>query len=212
MKLIKNQWDVKSISKDIAKNFVENWHYANGMGNVATNVFGLYYKGDPYTLHGVSVWNPPPAGAAKSVSPNHRGVLSLSRFCLRDDRPENSGSFLISQSIKKLDNRWGMLLTYADTALNHDGGLYRASNWNYNGLTGKNPRYIDPNTNRQVSRKSGKNNYNKKQMLDMGYIHDGNYAKHRYIYTRTNRKNIIVNSRNTDNLIFTKDGKIVKND
>ena len=210
MKLIKNQWEVKPISKNQTRTFVQQWHYAQGMGAVATNCFGLYYKGDSITLHGISLWNPPAIGAAKSVSSYHQGVLSLSRFCLRDDRPENAGSFLISKSINMLDNRWNMLLTYADTALNHDGGLYRAANWNYNGLTGKNPMYWDPVNDCMVSRKRGPKSYNKTQMLDMGYEHKGNFAKHRFIYTKANRKNLIVNSRQTDSLIFTKDGKIVK--
>ena len=217
MKIIKNQWEVRPLDtkgrdKIITKDFVEKYHYHAGMGNVCTNIFGLYYKGDPNTLHGVSVWNVPTAGAAKSVGNDHRAVLSLSRFCLVDDRPENSGSFLISQSIRGLDNRYNMLLTYADTAQNHDGGLYRASNWNYNGMTGKNPSYIDPVTGRGVSRKSGKNNYSRQDMIDMGYEYIGSFAKHRFIYRRTNRKGIVINSRPTDNLIFSKDGKIIKDD
>ncbi len=210
MKLIKNQWEVKPINLSITKTFVENWHYSKGGARTAVDCFGLYFKGDPITLHGISWWMPPPLGAAKSVSSNHRGVLALSRFCLRDDRPENAGSFLISKSINMLDNRWNMLLTYADTALNHDGGLYRASNWNYNGLTGKNPMYWDPVNDCMVSRKRGPKSYNKTQMLDMGYEHKGNFAKHRFTYTKANRKNLIVNSRQADSLIFTKDGKIVK--
>ena len=219
MKIIKNQWEVrpldtKGTDKIITRDFVEQYHYHNGMGNVCTNIFGLYYKGDPNTLHGVSVWNVPTYGAAKSVMNNNpQEVLSLSRFCLVDDRPENSGSFLISQSIKGLAKKYSMLLTYADTAQNHDGGLYRASNWNYDGLTGKNPCYIDPVTERGVSRKSGKNNYSKQDMLDMGYIFKGRFAKHRFIYTRVDRKNLIVNSRETDkHIFFTKDGKIIKDD
>jgi hypothetical protein len=209
MKLIRNEWEIKPIETKTAKEFVEEWHYSKGSGKLAVSCFGLYYKGDPNTLHGISWWMPPPLGAAKSVSDNHSGVLALSRFCLRDDRPENAGSFLISQSIKMLDNRWNMLLTYADTALNHDGGLYRASNWNYNGMTGKNPMWWDPVNDCMVSKKRGPINYNKKQMLEKGYILKGNFAKHRFIYTLNNRKNIIVNSRKTDELIFNKSGQLV---
>ena len=218
MKLIKNQWEARPLNtkgrdKIITRDFVEKHHYHNGMGNVCTNIFGLYYKGDPNTLHGVSVWNVPAYGAARSVSTNPHEVLSLTRFCLVDDRPENAGSFLISKSIKGLAKKYSMLLTYADEEQNHDGGLYRASNWNYDGLTGKNPSYEDPVTGRGVSRKSGKNNYSKQDMLNMGYIFKGRFAKHRFIYTRVDRKGLIINSRETDNhIFFTKDGKIIKDD
>ena len=107
MNLIKNEWEVKPIPKDIARPFVEKWHYAHRSGAVAVACYGLYYKGDAKTLHGISWWMPPPLFASKSVSSDHRSVLALSRFCLVDDRPENSGSFLISKSIKLLDTkRW----------------------------------------------------------------------------------------------------------
>lgn len=214
MKLIKNQWEVRPLNtkgtdRIITEDFVEKYHYHNGMGKVCTNIFGLYYKADPNTLHGVSVWNVPAYGAAKSVSNIPNQVLGLTRFCLVDDRPENAGSFLISKSIKSLDKKYGMLLTYADNAQNHDGGLYRASNWNYNGLTNELACWIDPVTGRGVSKKSGKNNYNNADMVAMGYKYIGKYSKHKFTYNNSNRKNLIVNSRNTDNLIFTKDGKVV---
>tara|TARA_R110002020_G_C16181953_1_gene764906 strand:- start:250 stop:897 length:648 start_codon:yes stop_codon:yes gene_type:complete len=208
MKLIRNEWAVRPIHHRRAKDFVEEWHYSKGGAKTAVSCYGLYRKGDPL-LQGISWWMPPPLGAAKSVSPNHRSVLSLSRFCLRDDRPENAGSFLISKSIKMLDNRWDMLLTYADTALNHDGGLYRASNWNYNGLSGKNPMYWDPINDCMVSRKRGPKSYSKKEMLAKGYEHRGNYAKHRFIYRINNRKGLIVNSRTVDELVFNSSGQLV---
>jgi hypothetical protein len=211
MKLIKNQWEVNQIPLKEAKSFIEEHHYARGAGKTAVATFGLYYKGDPSTLHGVSVWMPPPLGAAKSVADHHRTVLALSRFCLVPDRPENAGSFLISKSIQNLDDRWYMLLTYADTALNHDGGLYRAANWNYNGLTGKNPLYWDPHNGCMVSRKKGPKTYNKAEMLEMGYEFKGRFAKHRFIYPRINRKNIIITPRGKEGgqgLLFTSDGRV----
>lgn len=217
MKLIKNKWDVKQININNAREFVEEYHYAHGAARTAVACYGLYYKGDPNTLHGISWWMPPPLGAAKSVDTNHRSVLALSRFCLVDDRPENAGSYLISKSIKHLDKcKWNTLLTYADTALGHNGGLYRAANWNYDGMTGKNPIYWDPVNECMVSRKKGPKTYGKKAMLDMGYEFRGKHAKHRFIYPLSNRKGIVVKPKSAEpdyvqkELAFTKDGKIVK--
>lgn len=210
MKLIRNDWEVIPLPLREAKDFIAEHHYAKGSANTAVSTFGLFYKGDPNTLHGVSVWMPPPLGAAKSVCLEHRSVLALSRFCLVPDRPENAGSFLIAKSIKMLDDRWNMLLTYADTALHHDGGLYRASNWNFNGMTKKNPIYWDPMTNSMVSRKKGPKTLNQKEMFDLGYRLRGKFAKLRYIYKRSERKHIIINSRQTDELMFTHDGFIYK--
>jgi len=210
MKLIKNEWEVLEIELPIAKEFVEQHHYAQGCGKVAHKCYGLYYKGDSNTLHGVSIWNPPAYGAAISVSSTHQSVLGLSRFCLVENRPENAGSFLISQGIKLLDKRWQTLLTYADTALNHDGGLYRAANWNYDKLTNKNPMFYDPINECLVSRKKGPKTYSKKEMLGMGYEFKGNFAKHRFIYP-IQRKNIVVKPRKEEVkqlLLFTNNGKV----
>jgi hypothetical protein len=218
MKLIKNSWEVKQISLSVTREFVEQWHYAHGGARTAVACYGLYYKNDPDTLHGISWWMPPPLGAAKSVEKiNHRNVLALSRFCLVDDRPENAGSYLISKSIKLLDQkRWGTLLTYADTALGHNGGLYRAANWNYDGMTGKNPIYWDPVNECMVSRKKGPKTYGKQAMLDKGYEFRGKHAKHKFIYPIHGRKGIVVKPKSSEpdyvqtTLAFTKEGKIVK--
>jgi len=210
MIVLRNKWEARPISIHQAKDFVSEFHYAQGGGNVAHACHGLFYKGDSKTLHGISWWNPPPLGASKSVSEDHRAVLSLSRFCLRPDRPDNSGSFLISKSIKLLDSRWKTLLTYADTIKNHDGGLYRASNWSFNGLTRKNPVYWDPENDCMVSRKKGKYNFNKTQMIEMGYEYKGSHEKLRFLYQREKRNKLIINSRESDSLIFTNTGKILK--
>jgi len=210
MILLKNEWEVKPIELTEARAFVERWHYAHGTGDVAQFRFGLYYKGDADTLHGIALWNPPALGAAKaySVDGYHQGVLGLTRFCLRDDRPENSGSYLISKSIKLLDKRrYNMLCTYADTAENHNGGLYRASNWSYKGLSRKNPRYQCPITNRMVSKKSGKKNFSKQDMLDQGYVFKGNHAKHIFLYPFYRRKM----AHGSEDLCFTQEGKIILN-
>ena len=212
MILLKNEWEVKPIDLKMATAFVEEWHYAHGAGNVAQFRYGLFYKGDSHTLHGVAMWNPPPAGAAKAycVDSYHQGVLALTRFCLRDDRPDNSGSFLISKSIKDIKHtRYNMLLTYADTAENHNGGLYRAANWNYKGLSKKNPRYEDPIAGRMVSKKSGKHNYSRQDMLDKGYAFKGNYARHIFIYPFSRKRISNLSVGKQFDLFFNSKGKII---
>jgi len=217
-KIKKNEWSIRSIPLKIAKQFIEKWHYANGAGDVSTYCFGLFYKADKYTINGVALWNPPPPGAAKSVDLRNPGsVLGLSRFCLIEGRPENSGSFLISKSIKLIDKlKWNTLLTYADIGCDHTGGLYRAANWCFNGVTGKNPVWWNPKTNRMVSKKSGKKTYTTAEMLDMNYEFRGYHTKRRFIYPLHNRKNIIIQPRINEpiyeqtELTFTANGKIFK--
>jgi hypothetical protein len=218
MKLLKNEWNIKPLKLDNAKDFISEHHYAKGAGDLATACYGLYFHSDPHTLHGVAVWNPPAYGAAIKANQDHRGVISLTRFCLVEDRPENAGSFLISGSIGKLNKRYHTLLTYADTALNHNGGLYRASNWSYDGLTNKAPRWWCPTEERLVTQKRGKVTYNKQEMLEMGYEYLGRFQMHKYLYPRFNRKNLIITPKAKQpdyiqtSLAFTKNGKILRNE
>lgn len=207
MRIHKGEWEVKQIESKKAKPFVERWHYAHSTSAVAVSCYGLYYKGDSYTLHGVSWWMPPPLFASRSVSTEPSRVLSLSRFCLSDDRPENSGSFLISKSIKLLDKkRWTTLLTYADTGLKHSGGLYKASNWNYVGMTGKNPIWWDNENECMVSRYQNGRSYNKSEMIEKGYELKGKFAKHKFVYPTFGRRHT---SNKQQILAFNKEGKII---
>jgi len=207
MYLQKNDWTVKEIPMNEARSFVEQYHYGKGAANTRVACHGLFYKGDNATLHGVAWWMPPPLGAAKYVSPHHAGVLSLSRFCLIEGRPDNAGSYLIGKSIKMLDNkRYHTLLTFADTALNHKGILYKASNWTYAGLTTKQPLFVN-SAGKMVSRKKGPKTYGVKQMIEMGYELKGKFSKHRFVYP-TNRKIIYPTAPQQLELGFTDDGKI----
>ena len=218
MKILKNEWEVKPLHLNDARSFVEEHHYAHGCGDLATASYGLYFKGDPNTLHGVAIWNPPAYGAAIKAHNDFANVLSLTRFCLVEERPENAGSFLIGKSIKNLNKRYHTLLTYADTALNHNGGLYRASNWSYDGLTNPAPRWWDPVEERLVSQKRGPKTYNKQEMLDMGNEFLGRFQMHKYLYPRFNqRRNIIITPKSEQldyiqqELFFTKEGKMYQN-
>jgi len=207
MRLLKNKWNVNLINIAIAKPFVERYHYAHGASRTSVYCFGLYYKNDNKTLHGVSWWIPPPLGASKSVLPeNPKNVLSLHRFCLVDDRPENAGSFLISKSIKIIcKKRWTTLVTYADLALKHNGGLYKASNWLYNGITKKNPLFWDNQNQRMISRKKGSKTYSIKEMIKLGFEHKGNFSKHKFIYPLLKRRKYGIGQKE---LLFTKEGNI----
>ncbi len=216
MNLLKNEWEAKHIEHALAKGFVEKHHYGHGCGNTGM-CFGLYYKGDSRTLHGVAMWQPPAYGAALHANPINPGsVCSLSRFCLRDDRPDNSGSFLISKTIKMLETKKGkkydMLVTYADLACEHEGIIYKASNWAYNGLTRERYVYWEERDGKQVmvSRKRGPKTYSHQEMINMGYRpSDKKYPMHRFIYP-TNRKQRSFKCQ----LAYTKEGKIInlKND
>lgn len=213
MNILKDQWEVKPISHSAVKDFVAEHHYAKGCANTSVARFGLFFQGDNETLHGISMWMPPIVGAGKKVCEDHKVVLGLSRFCLRDDRPDNSGSFLLSKSVEMLDKlRWKVMLTYADSAKGHTGGLYRAANWFFHGKTKPARIYIDPTTGQMVSKKAGPTNYSHQDMLDRGFEAEWSDGKYRFVMPSARRvrgKILKLSPEERQDLFFTADGKLL---
>ena len=59
-------------------------------------------------------------------------IYELTRLWIDDAVPKNGESFLISNSIKKLDKE--IIISYADSSMNHLGTVYQSSNWYYIGM------------------------------------------------------------------------------
>ncbi len=73
-------------------------------------------------------------------------------------------------------------MTYADTWQGHTGGIYKASNWRYVGLT--DPEWVFVQNGRAMGRKRGDHTFNHQQMLDMGFNAVGRFAKHKFVMLR----------------------------
>lgn len=175
-------WCVRPAPLAVAQALVSEHHYARGGSNTACYVHGLYNKASG-EIHGVAWWLPPTRVACESVNrPNWTRVLSLTRLVITPGTPKNACSFLLSRSVKLIrrDGRFVSLVTYADESQGHSGHIYRASNWQYVGRTGPYPRWIDPNTGRQVAPKSTVNR-TKSQMESLGYIKEGSFHKHKFV-------------------------------
>jgi len=111
-----------------------------------------------------------------------RNVYELNRLWVDEDVPKNGESFLIGNTINKLDRE--IVVSYADSSQNHVGIVYQATNWIYTGLSTKfkDPKviglenqhhatYANGLTNKQVVEKFG----------DRVYFVD-RPRKHRYVY------------------------------
>lgn len=124
-----------------------------------------------------------------------KNVYELNRLWVSDSVPKNGESFLIGNTIKLLDRE--IVVSYADTAQDHLGVVYQATNWIYTGLSAKfkDPKvkglenqhhatYANGLTNKQVIEKFG----------DRVYFED-RPRKHRYVYinARKSRKKALLN-------------------
>lgn len=181
-KLKKTEWCVRDIPAKQARDFVCEHHYSKGCSNTRVYSHGLF-RHDSDMLYGVAVWLPPTKVAAQSVNREHwTKVLSLTRLACHPDAPKNAASFLMAASIKmiKQDGRFVSLVTYADVRMGHTGAIYKATNWTYIGQMKGSPAWIDPNTGKQVSRKSTVSRTNQ-EMKDLGYECIGVFGKHKFV-------------------------------
>jgi hypothetical protein len=182
LQLRKAEWVVAGCDQNVAERFIIAEHYAKGASNTATYLHGLY----PTRWHwyaecvGVAWWIPPTRSAAEAwAGERWEGVLSLSRLAIAPDVPRNACSFLLSKSVRKIDrDRWHTLVTYADSWRGHTGAIYRACGWEYCGETS--PEAVYTLKGRMIARKAGARTRTHGEMMALGCVFEGRFAKSRW--------------------------------
>ena len=182
--LNRREWTVRKIPHALAREFISEHHYARGAANTSVARYGLYHQ-EGSDLLGAVLYMPPPGQAAKTLHPAApQSVLGLSRLALAPEAPKNAASFLISQTTRRLPERYEVIATWADTARGHVGTIYQAVNWRYRGVTKPAPMFRDPD-GVMVSQKRGPKNYTVTQMLEMGCELVGRFVRHKYVLHRS---------------------------
>jgi GNAT superfamily N-acetyltransferase len=131
--------EIKKISHAELKKLVTEFHYLGGKAFRASFCYGLFIDGKlsgGIVYHGISA--PETAVGAFGLSRTEQsGLWEIGRLVLIPEiNGKNFGSFLISRSLKMLikETTVRAIITYAE-APRHNGGIYRASNFIYCGLT-----------------------------------------------------------------------------
>ena len=180
--LLRSEWIVQTVPLSSCHRLVAQEHYSQGGANTATFRHGLMRRDSPLQVRGVAWWIPPTRTAAEaSWEGDWRQVLALSRLAIEPDVPTNGASFLLgnSERIMRADGRWRCLITYADEWQGHTGAIYRATNWEYVGLTKPERVYVNP-AGRMVARKAGPMTRTHADMLALGYHCVGSFARHKF--------------------------------
>ena len=132
-----HQLVLMEIDKSLAKECYKKWHYLGVKDFVSSYNFGVFYGN---RLWGCITFKPPSAEETiKGLFGNEdqRGHFEIGRFALSDSLPKNSESRVISIAIRLLrkSEKIKSIITYADTAFGHGGTIYRATGFQYKGLT-----------------------------------------------------------------------------
>jgi hypothetical protein len=167
----------KILSKD-THYFLLNVHYARRLPSISF-AFGLFKEEE---LIGVVTYGSPASpslckGVAGEI--NRPLVIELNRLCLKYNG-KNEASFLVANSIKMLP-RPKIIVSYSDSAQNHAGIVYQASNFLFTGTS-------KPRTDMFAG--EGKHSRHAKDPS----IRQFRSAKHRYIYihgTKNDKKHLL---------------------
>ena len=162
------QFEVRQITYQETKHLILNVHYAGRMPSISY-AYGMF---DGNEMIGICTFGSPASPSlVKGVCGEEysKQVIELNRLCLVYNRP-NEASYLVSKALALLP-RPKIVISYADTAQNHSGIVYQATNFIFTGTT--KPR-TDIDTGDKHSRHyEGIKDYSKRKYRS---------AKHRYVY------------------------------
>lgn len=177
-------WTIKEIPKAIAQNLVVKNHYLHRKAPCSI-AFGLFNQ--EQELLGVVMYGVP---ASRSLCTGLAGleyaneIYELTRLWVDDKAPKNGESFLIGNSLRKVQKK--LIVSYAEVEQGHLGVVYQATNWLYTGLSAKHSEYrLDGVKNKTHSRhlfdEFGGINGAKKHYGDRLQKHE-RPRKHRYVF------------------------------
>ncbi len=131
-------FEVKPTTIQYVRDFIETWHYSSNVNGLRiSHVFGLFYQDD---LIGAMIYGPlGMANTWKKYADSENDVVELRRLCCIDNTPKNTESYFIGKTLRwlKKNTNFKIVISYADTFHNHQGTIYKASNFEYHGLTAK---------------------------------------------------------------------------
>lgn len=133
-------WYVDRIPNVLAQQIVVANHYLHRKAP-CSDAFGLFDSSG--SLLGVVMYGTPssaPLRAGVAGKENANNVIELTRLWIQDGTPKNAESFLIGNSIRQVSKE--IVVSFADTAQNHLGVVYQATNWIYTGLSAKRTDWV----------------------------------------------------------------------
>tara|TARA_R100001015_G_C4606972_1_gene162058 strand:+ start:350 stop:1006 length:657 start_codon:yes stop_codon:yes gene_type:complete len=154
-------------------------HYAKRVPSISHS-FGLF---EGSTLTGVVTFGSPPSYSLTigicGEDHSHK-VLELNRLCLEHNR-KNEASFLVGNALKQLPKP-SIVVSYADTSVNHVGYIYQATNFIYTGMSAKRTEWREIGSNKHSKTLCGQVSLEERISKPDKYEIVERPQKHRYVY------------------------------
>jgi len=174
---IKEKYSVKSIDTSQSKEWLLKKHYAKRLCSISF-CFGLFT--DNVLVGVLTIGKPASPQLCNGICgvKNSKYVYELNRLCINDNLEKNVLSFFVSSSLKLIKENI-ILVSYADTQMNHNGYIYQATNWIYTGATKERT---------DIGFEDGTHSRHYNKNIDYS-IRKFRSSKHRYIYFLGRLKN-----------------------
>lgn len=136
---MKNDYEVKKISKEEALDMVKKYHYSNTLPKLNKHFIGFYLNNE---LVGVVTlgWGTRPLHTIKKIFPSldTKDYYEIGRMCMTEEMPRNSESQMISKLIKWIKQNEPsvkILFTWADGVMGKPGYVYQSCSFLYGGYS-----------------------------------------------------------------------------
>lgn len=120
------------------REFIEKWHYSGNVNGLrVTQCFSLYNQDE--LIGGMIYGALGMANVWKKYGKSEDTVIELRRLCCIDDTPKNTESYFIGGTLRwlKKNTNYEIVVSFADTHYGHNGTIYKASNFKWEGMTSK---------------------------------------------------------------------------
>ena len=157
---------------------LKNMHYAKRIPNIMF-CYGLY---ENKNLEGIVTYGIP-AGRGLCIGvcgeEFQEDVIELNRLFLFNNK-KNQASMLVAGSLKLLPKP-KIVVSYADSSMNHNGYIYQATNFIYTGLSAKRKEWQMKDSNKHSRTITSQYTLEEMQNSD-AFVYIDRPRKHRYIY------------------------------
>ena len=129
---------VQPCTRNEIKDFIQEWHYSKNINGVISDYCFKLLDGDK--LIGAMIFGRlAMAGTWKKYVDSQEKIIELRRLCCIDETPKNTESYFIGRCLRwlKHNTKIEKIISYADPEYGHCGTIYKASNFEYLGLTSK---------------------------------------------------------------------------
>lgn len=118
------------------KDFIETWHYSKSINGLKTSYCFKLVHND-IIIGAMLFGSLGMAGVYKKYVDTESEIIELRRLCCIDDTPKCTESFFVGKAIKwlKKNTQIKKIISYADLHYNHEGIIYKASNFKLLGKT-----------------------------------------------------------------------------